>query len=271
MNKVVIITGASSGIGLSLKNKYSSSGDIVYNISRNVTEDDYNYKSDVADENKMREIINTIGTKHGHIDILINCAGFGVSGAIELTKSADYDSIMSTNVKGVFVTTKLALPYLNKGAYIINISSTCALFPVPYRGLYCASKSAVSMLSYSLRMELKQSGIKVVTICPGEIKTNFTKNRVKNFDTNYRYGRRIADASYAIDRKDGKRMSPNVVSNKIYSITSKNKNKPMIIIGKKMKFLYFVSKFLPLRFWLYITEKFMGGNKKFDDNPYLND
>ena len=76
MNKIVIITGASSGIGLSLKNLYLSNGDIVYNISRSAINDEYNYPCDVSNEERIKEIINEIGTKHGHIDILINCAGF---------------------------------------------------------------------------------------------------------------------------------------------------------------------------------------------------
>ena len=269
MNKIVVITGASSGIGLSLKNIYSNNGDIVYNISRSTTTDEYNFSCDVTNEIKMKDIIDFIGNKHGHIDILINCAGFGVSGAIELTPTTDYDSIMATNIKGVFLSCKYAIKYMKPHSLIINISSTCALFPVPFRGLYCASKSAVSMLSYSLNMELKDSKINVVTICPGEVKTNFTKNRVKNFDTNERYGRKIADASFSIDKKDEQRMSALKVGNIIYKISLKKRPKPMIIIGTKMKFLYFAYRFLPLRFWLFITEKTMGGHKVYDNNPYL--
>ena len=269
MNKIVIITGASSGIGLSLKNLYLSNGDIVYNISRSASKNEYDYSCDVSNEEMVKSIIDEIGNKHGHIDILINCAGFGISGAMELTKTEDYDSIMATNVKGVFLTCKYAIKYMKEYSQIINISSTCALFAVPFRGLYCASKSAVSMYSYSLRMELRDSKINVLTVCPGEVKTNFTKNRVKNFETNDRYDRKIADASYAIDRKDGKRMSANKVAKIIYKLSLKKKTKPMVIISFKMKVLYFFQKFLPLRFWLYITEKTMGGHKKFDNNPYL--
>lgn len=269
MNKIVIITGASSGIGLSLKNKYLLNGDIVYNISKTTNNDEYNYSCDVANEDKIKEIIDFIGNKHRHIDILINCAGFGISGAMELTKIEEFNSIMDTNVKGVFITCKYAIKYMKKNSSIINISSTCAIFPVPFRGLYCASKSAVSMYSYSLRMELKDSKINVVTICPGEVKTNFTKNRVKNFETNERYCRKIADAAFSIDRKDNKRMPADKVANKIYKLSLKKKTKPMIIISFKMKVLYFVQKFLPLRFWLYITEKTMGGHKKFENNPYI--
>ena len=74
---------------------------------------------------------------------------------------------------------------------------------------------------------------------------------------------------YHIDKKDGKRMPADVVANKIYKTTLKTKSKPMIIIGGKMKFLYFFSKFLPLNLWLKITEKYMGGHKQYDNNPYL--
>lgn len=269
MNKIVVITGASSGIGLATKDLFLQNGDIVYNLSLNCTEDDFNFKCDVSNEERVKEVINIIGSKHKHIDTLINCAGYGISGAMELTSNSDYSKIFDVNTKGTFLTIKYCLPFMIANSHIINISSTCSLFPVPYRALYCASKSAVSMISYGFALELKESKIKVCTVCPGEVKTNFTKNRVKNFSTNERYAGRIANAAYGIDRKDSKRMPATKVANQIFKIANKKRVKPMIIIGFKMKLLYFVSKFVPLKVLLFFTDKFMGGHKHYKNNPYL--
>lgn len=269
MNKVVIITGASSGIGQSTRELFLKNGDIVYNLSLSCEEDEFNFKCDVSNEERVKQIINQIGGKHKHIDTLINCAGYGISGAMELTSEKDFSKIFDVNTKGTFLTIKYCLPYMIANSHIINISSTCALFPVPYRSLYCASKSAVSMISYGFALELKESKIKVCTICPGEVKTNFTKNRVKNFDTNERYAGRIANAAYTIDRKDGKRMPAIKVASKIFKIANSDKVKPMIIIGFKMQLLYFFSKFVPFKVLMFFTDKFMGGHKHFKNNPYL--
>lgn len=271
MNRIVIITGASSGIGLCTKQLFLDNGDIVYNISKSCEQDEFNFCCDVSDSENIKQIIEQIGNKHGRIDILINNAGYGISGAMELTSVEAMENIFNTNTKGVFLTCKYAIPFMPKNSHIINISSTCALFPVPFRGLYCASKSAVQMMSYAYAMELKKSKIAVCAICPGEVKTNFTKNRIKNFDTNSRYENRIANAAYAIDKNDSKRMPPIKVSKTIFKTCNKKTCKPFVIVGGKMKFLNFVTKFIPTSLWIKITEKFMGGNKEQKNNPYLSE
>ena len=185
----------------------------------------------------------------------MNNAGYGVSGAIELIKKEDCDKIMDVNFNGVLYCSKAALPYMKKGSKIINISSACALFALPYRGLYCASKSAVTMLSYSLRMEVKRFGVEVCSVCPGDVKTNFTKNRVKIFDTNERYGTSIENSTKYIDSKEDKRMPVSVVTKKLIRLINKNKLPALQIIGAKYKLFYFFSKILPVNTFLKIENK----------------
>ena len=117
------------------------------------------------------------------------------------------------------------------------------------------------MLSLSLSMECAPLGIKVISICPGDIKTNFTKNRVKIFDTDSRYGDRIENAARNIDSREDKRMSVDVVSRKIYRISRKATPKPYYIIGFKYKMLHFAMRFLPSSALLHFTEKYFGGHK----------
>jgi short-subunit dehydrogenase len=115
------------------------------------------------------------------------------------------------------------------------------------------------MLSYSWRMECEPFGVNICCVCPGDVKTEFTKNRVKNFATNERYGSRIKTATEKFDSKQDKRMEPITVAKKIFKYSLKRKPKPMIIIGAKYKLFYFASKLLPLRALMFILKKMYDG------------
>ncbi len=264
MRKIIVITGATSGIGNTLAELFKNENNIVINLSRTATLSATSFPCDVSNEEDVKKAFEFIKEKHGKIDILINNAGYGISGATELVSNEDAEKIFQTNFFGVFSCSKYALPLMNKGARIVNISSACAIFPLPYRSLYCASKAAVSMLSLSMRMELSFFGIDVVSICPGDVKTNFTKNRVKKFETNERYENRIENATSKIDSLEHKRMSSNYVAKKILKICNKKKTKPQYIIGTKYKIFYFLSRIFPQSIFNKIIEKMFGGknNKK---------
>ena len=263
MNRIIVITGGTSGIGKELVKIYEEQGDTVCVLSRGVEDGKENYFScDVSNEEQVKFAIDTIGEKYKKIDILINCAGYGISGALELTPTIEAEKQFDVNMLGCFIVNKHAIKWLVKGSTIVHIASACSLFALPFRGLYCASKAAVYMYSNSLRMELNPLGINVLSICPGEIKTNFTKNRVKIFETNERYGDRIYNAAFNIDKNEDKRMPADKCAKKIYKISVKKNPKPMYIISGKFKLLYFAERFLPKRAMLYFTEKFFSGKKK---------
>lgn len=251
----IVITGSTSGIGLDLLTNLRNLGHNVIGISRSEKDSENSYTCDVSDYEKVIDVFRQINKKYGNIDVLINNAGYGVSGAIELIKKEDCDKIMDVNFNGVLYCSKAALPYMKKGSKIINISSACALFALPYRGLYCASKSAVTMLSYSLRMEVQRFGVEVCSVCPGDVKTNFTKNRVKVFDTNERYGTSIENSTKYIDSKEDKRMPVSVVTKKLIRLINRTKLPALQIIGAKYKLFYFFSKILPINTFLKIENK----------------
>ena len=144
---------------------------------------------------------------------------------------------------------------MQKGGLIVNISSAAGLFAVPFRAMYSASKSAVLMMSYGLYMELKNFGINVVAICPGDIKTNFSKNRDITLKTNNKYEGRIENSVNHIAEGEHKRMDKTTASQKIYKIITKKKLKPMYIIGKKIKFLNFGKRLISNGQLLSITGK----------------
>jgi len=262
--KVVVITGKSSGLGLCLSQIFEKNNYIVVGLSRTKT-DGLSYVCDVTDFSQVEKVMDDIASKYGKIDILINNAGFGVSGATELIPNEEIKREYDVNILGGINCYKSVLKYMVRGSKIINISSACALFPLPYRSLYCSSKAGLHQLSLSLNMECKPLGVEVISVCPGDIKTNFTKNRVKVYETNDRYDDRIQRATQAIDSREDKRMDVSIPAKKIYKIATKKKNKPFIIIGGKYKLLYFVMRFLPKSVLLHYTEKYFGGHKKKED------
>lgn len=262
MNRIVVITGGSSGIGKEMVEIYKNCGDNVFSLARSIPQNDHEIEVDVTNEQQVKLAIEQIGTKFGRIDILINCAGYGISGALELIPTEEAAKEFDVNMLGAFIVNKYAIKFMKKGSTIVHIASACALFALPFRGLYCASKSALNMYSDSLRMELKPFGIKVISICPGDVKTNFTKNRVKIAITNERYQDRISNSAYNIDKNQEKRMAATMVAKKIVKIANKKSPKPMYIIGAKYKFLYFASKIFPKRTLLHFTEKMFNGKKK---------
>ncbi len=259
MNKIVVITGASSGIGLSLYNLYKQNGDVPICLARTNTDGLENfYECDVTKEEMIISCFKEIQKKYKNIDILINNAGYGISGAVELESSSAVENIMNVNFMGAFLCYKYALPLMKSGSRIVNISSVCALFPISYRGFYCASKAALSSLSFTEYMELKKSNIKVITICPGQTKSNFNKNRIRNLNTNERYGSTISSAAETLKHTEEKRMPTEFVAKKILNESYKKHPKPMKIIGFKYKFFYFAYKILPLKTFLNITNKLLG-------------
>ena len=237
--KIVVITGASSGIGEQLKKMYKEQGDIVINLSLDASGDDDNICLDVSSEQDVKDAFKSIYDKYKKIDVLINCAGYGVFGAIELLPEEKCRKIFDVNFFGTLWCCREALKYMDKGSRIINISSACAIFPLPFRSMYCASKSAVSMMSFGLGMELKDSGISVTAICPGDIKTNFSKNRDITLTTNQRYKDRIENSAKQIQMREEKRMDKVQASKKIFKICNKKHLKPMYIVGGSYKLFNF--------------------------------
>ncbi|MDR3317840.1 MAG: SDR family NAD(P)-dependent oxidoreductase [Clostridiales bacterium] len=261
MDRIVVITGASGGIGAELLKLYRAAGDTAVCISRS-NPDGYapHYAADITDETAVRTVMEAIGARFGRIDVLINNAGIGISGALELLPVHKIRQVLDVNLFGTLIVTKLALPYIGRGGKIINISSATAFFALPFRGVYCTAKAGVNMFGYSLRAELLPLGIQVSSVCPGDTKSNFTANRIKNFETTGRYGDRIQNAASGIDEKDGKRMPAAVMAAKIFKRIDKNRLKPDYLIGKKVVFLKIISRFTTRSFMLKMTDKFFGGH-----------
>lgn len=264
MNKIVVITGADMGMGKATADMFRSKGDIVLclSLAKDKEYEEYSYICDVTNEEQIKSAINDIKEKYGHIDVVVNNAGFGVNGALELLPYNVVQKSNAVNVEGVYLITKYCLPLMGKGGKIINISSISGVTPSPFRALYHFTKSAVYMMSLCQRMELDQAGIDVTAICPGEVKTTFIKNRVKIVETNEKYGKRVARTYEKMEQHDnGKRMSPEKVAGVIVKQSYKKHSKAVVVVGGKAKLFYIAYKLLPLNWFLFFANKFMGGGK----------
>lgn len=182
--QIAIVTGGSSGIGKSIAHTLSKNGYKVYATSRNPTSVQLNeqfiyLKMDVQNDKSVSDAVQEVITQEGQIDVLINCAGLGINGPIEETPIEMIKGVFETNFYGIVRTSQAVLPFMRKAksGFIINISSIAGEFGLPLRGYYSASKSSVEMLTEALRMEVKQFGIRVCSVQPGDFATNISANR----------------------------------------------------------------------------------------------
>jgi NAD(P)-dependent dehydrogenase (short-subunit alcohol dehydrogenase family) len=183
MNKVVLITGGSSGIGKAIGEYLLAKGFIVYGTSRNPE----NYSNskflmvalDVRDSQQIGSAINHVIEKEGRLDVLVNNAGVGITGPLEEIPASEIKNNFETNLFGPIETMKAALPQMRKqgGGLIINITSIAGYMGLPYRSVYSASKGALELITEGLRMEVKQFGIHITNIAPGDFATNIAAGR----------------------------------------------------------------------------------------------
>ncbi len=249
--RTIVITGASSGIGLALKEKFQQKGDVVIDISL----DGSDYNCDVSDYKKLKAIFDEIYLNHGEIDMLITCAGYGISGAVELLKEEDTKKEFDVNFFGTANACKYAIPIMKKDGKMIIIASATALFPLPFKAYYCASKAAVDSFAQSLRMELSKTNIQVTSICPGDVKTNFSENRVKVYETNERYGSSIELSTKPTPKTENRRMSTEYAVKKLVQICEKKHLKPRYIIGKQYKVFNFCRRIFSTNILNYFLTK----------------
>jgi len=184
MKKVVLITGASAGMGKETAKVLAQHGYTVYGAARRTEKmkdlEQLGIKTlsmDVTNETSMVTGIQQIIANEGRIDVLVNNAGFGSYGAIEDVNIEDAKYQLDVNVFGAARLIQLVLPYMRKQHFgkIVNISSIGGKFATPYGGWYHASKFALEALSDALRNEVKQFGIDVIVIEPGGVKSEWAE------------------------------------------------------------------------------------------------
>ena len=183
--KVILITGATSGIGKACADYLAATGWRVFGTGRNVHASAASnggvemIAMDVDDELSVQAGVTQVLAQAGRLDAVVNNAGFSLMGAVEDTSLEEAKAQFDTNFFGALRVCRAALPALRAsgGGYVINISSLAGIVGLPFSGLYCASKFALEGMSESLRHEARPFGIQVVLVEPGDFRTQTTAKR----------------------------------------------------------------------------------------------
>lgn len=262
MNKVVVVSGASSGIGFAIASHLETQGYTVYGLSRTTPKIAFRFNhlvTDVTKEDSIASAVQTILSRESRVDALINCAGMGISGAIEHTSMDSVQKMFDVNLFGMFQLTKTMIPALRESkGMILNVGSVAGVLTIPFQTFYSMSKSAVNAFSEGLRMELKPFGIRVSTILPGDTQTGFTAAREKNQIIDPLYQDRIQRSVSSMEKDEEQGMSPLSVA-KVAQRLLKRKHLPvMVAVGLKYKLFVFLKRIVPARFVNYILYQMYG-------------
>ena len=180
---VILITGASMGIGQAIAHHLTQLGHRVYGTSRQAFVGKVAFETlimDVTSEQSVQEAIQAVVAKEGRLDVLINNAGLGIIAALEEVPDEMIQRVFETNVWGLLRTCRAVLPTMRQqgNGLIINISSVAGMMGLPFRGIYSASKASVEILTETLSIEAKAFGVRVCSVLPGDVKTNINQNRL---------------------------------------------------------------------------------------------
>ncbi|OKS88819.1 oxidoreductase [Mucilaginibacter polytrichastri] len=256
MKKVILITGASAGMGKEFAKELLKDGHIVYGAARRMDKmEDIRLlgvkllEMDVTNEASMFSGVDAIIKAEGRIDVLINNAGFGSYGAIEDVPIADAKYQLDVNVFGAARLSQLVIPQMRKQQFgrIINISSIGGKFAMPLGGWYHASKFALEALSDALRNEVKPFGIDVVVIEPGGVKSEWSDIAMENLvkiSGNGMY-RKMAEKLAGISKTQGHRVAePEVITKLVKKAIEAKNPKTRYVGGFAAKPLLFLRKIL---------------------------
>lgn len=251
MDKVILVTGGSSGIGKSICTILSSKGYRVFGTSRNPK----NIKEkltfeliemDVQNEVSVKIGIEEVIRKAGKIDVLVNNAGVGIMGAIEDCRDTDFQEIFDINVFGLLRTMHYTLPYMRmqKCGLVINISSIAGHMGLPYRGIYSASKAAVHKITEALRIEVAPFGIHACIVDPGDFSTNISQNRrvVNAVSSQSVYTSETLRIEKMINDEIQHSSNPDIIGHLVHKIILSTRPKVYYPIGKPLQKLALLVK-----------------------------
>ncbi len=246
--KIAVLTGGTSGIGMQTALALKNAGYTVYELSRRAqgVEGLNHLVADVTDEAAVKKAVDEIVAREGKIDVLVNNAGFGISGAVEFTKTEDAKRLFDTNFFGMVNMNHAVVPVMREAGQgrIVNISSVAGQIPIPFQTYYSAAKAATNSYTMALANELRPYGVTVCAVQPGDIKTGFTKAREKTVDGDDVYGGRIGRSVSRMEHDEQTGMDPSVAGKFIANVAMKKKVSPIYTIGASYSFLTFLTRLM---------------------------
>ena len=248
-SKVVLVTGAASGIGRACALRLARRGHTVYASTRRDplelladlrTSVDTPGRleavvMDVNDEDSVRSAVRDVVDRSGRINGLVHCAGFGIAGPIEETSDEEAQALFETNFFGTLRVCRDVLSVMRGQGYgtIVNVSSIGGRIAVPYQGIYSATKFAVEGLTEAMRMEVKRFGVHAVLVEPGDFCTGFTdrRTRVRGASPSSPYADSFERALQIAENDERKGQSPEAIARLVDRILSSRSPKARYIIG----------------------------------------
>ena len=228
--QVIIITGASSGFGKATAEMLSQKGHTVYGLCRRrvLAESNIKYcQCDVRNREQIAAVVEQIVAEQGRVDVLINNAGMGIGGALELASKEEIDMQMGTNFMGCVNMCQAVLPYMRQArkGKIINLSSIGGVMGLPYQGFYSASKFAIEGFTEALAAEVTRFGIHVCMVEPGDFATGFTGSRKNSQATldDPDYGPVFKNSLAIIEKEENGGLKPEVLARRIVKLVEKKK------------------------------------------------
>jgi NAD(P)-dependent dehydrogenase (short-subunit alcohol dehydrogenase family) len=259
MNKVILLTGASTGFGQLIAVHLAAQGHRVFGTSRRSLPDQGPVRMlvlDVTNEALVEQAVAQVISEAGRIDVLINNAGVGLCGAVEDTALAEAQWQMDTNFFGTVRMIRAVLPQMRRqgSGRIITISSLAGLVGLPFQPYYSASKYAIEALNEALRLELSGTGIDATTVNPGDFRTGFTDARV--FAQQARSGNNAAQLATTlaiIERDEARGDNPQAVADLVARLVRQDKLDVRYAVGPLgQRAGIFVKRLIPARLfeWL---------------------
>jgi NAD(P)-dependent dehydrogenase (short-subunit alcohol dehydrogenase family) len=262
MSKIVLVTGASSGIGRATALELLRAGHTVYGGARRVESLDtvavaggHAVAMDVTRDADLERAVRTVLDQQGRIDVLVNNAGFGLYGAAEDVHLDQARYQLEVNLFGPARLTQLVLPHMRRqqSGTIVNVSSMGGEITFPLGAWYHASKHALEAYSDALRQEVKRFGIHIVLIQPGLIRTEFgdiTANRVRELSGHGPYrdlAEGLATSTESLYSEHSKASDPSVVANAIRKAVESRRPRPRYPVGYMARPLLALNRILPAR------------------------
>lgn len=249
MSKVIVITGASSGIGLATAQALLQKEYTVYCLSRSAPNEKNlkHIKCDVTNRDEITSAFKQIFENEKQIDVVINNAGMGISGPVEFEPQEDIDRIINVNFGGMTKVSAVAMPYLRQSkGVLLNVSSMASEFPIPFQTLYSATKAAVQNFSMALANEVRPYGVRVCCLLPGDVKTEFTKNRVKAPDEKQNvYSKRVESSVARMEKDEQNGMPASAIAKKVAKVIEKKHPPVCFTVGTQYKLFRFLKRIVP--------------------------
>lgn len=253
---VVLITGASSGIGLAAANLFAARGWRVAATMRNPADGAALEKQegvkvlalDVTDTDSVEVAVAAALEHFGRINVLVNNAGYGLFGPFELATDEQIRRQFATNVEGTFAVTRAVLPAMRRqgSGTIINVASLGGLVALPFFSLYCASKFAVVGFTESLSFELAPLGIRAKVIAPGGVATDFSgRSMAHTFSAGESaYSATLAKVMAALGERRGNYSSAESIAEIIFTAATDGAGQVMYLAGPDAEQVYALQRSL---------------------------